>query len=116
MILRTREDEITCSIHPCHSAEWISKFNIPPESYNNIDFVQWNDYAMKTEKCRKTLLCFAVIASCIRHIFDPSVTCTLIGVNLMSCMMLGSRPPAKYIRWGVEGVRVSDFGPSENQA
>ena len=31
-------------------------------------------------------------------------------------MMSGTRPPVRYIRRGEEGVRVSDLGPSENQA
>ena len=34
----------------CRSSERISKFHIPSESYENIDFVQWNDYAIKTGK------------------------------------------------------------------
>ena len=32
------------------------------------------------------------------------------------CMMSGTRSPVRYIRRGEEGVRVSDLGPSENQA
>ena len=32
------------------------------------------------------------------------------------CMTSGTRPPTKHIRQGEEGVRVSDLGPSENQA
>ena len=31
-------------------------------------------------------------------------------------MTSGTRPPVRYIRWGEEGVRASDLGPSENQA
>ena len=31
-------------------------------------------------------------------------------------MTSGTRPPVRYIRRGEEGVRASDFGPSENQA
>ena len=32
------------------------------------------------------------------------------------CMTSETRPPTKYIRQREEGVRVSDLGPSENQA
>ena len=32
------------------------------------------------------------------------------------CMTSGTRPPVRFIRRGEEGVRVSDLGPSENQA
>ena len=32
------------------------------------------------------------------------------------CIMSGTRPPVKYIRWGEEGVRANDLRPSENQA
>ena len=34
----------------CCSSEWISKFNIPSESYENVDFIQQNDYAIKMGK------------------------------------------------------------------
>ena len=46
----TITNNIQVLIFSCHSSEWISKFHIPSKCYENIDFVQWNDYATKTGK------------------------------------------------------------------